>query len=122
MRDFATKFEYLCAVDAENSFMSLLSSSFLSHATQTALQNNYEIWKNNVGQTFWASRTATLSLTQTASGLVAEGAHVAQNLVYKKLDIYCFTRNISKSRYATTETAQPGIIYTCQSTYGCFIS
>ncbi|KAF9117519.1 hypothetical protein BGW39_002097 [Mortierella sp. 14UC] len=80
MRDFAITFEYLCEDDADTAFKALMSKSFVTRPTRTALQNNYEIWKRNNGPAFWASQTATLSLTQTASELVAEGAHVAKDL------------------------------------------
>lgn len=83
MRDFAITFEYLCEDDADTAFKALISKSFVALQTRTALQNNYEIWKRNDGPAFWASQTATLSLTQTASELVAEGAHVAKDLVHK---------------------------------------
>ncbi|KAG0013938.1 hypothetical protein BGZ82_001958, partial [Podila clonocystis] len=83
MLDFAITFKYLCENDADEAFTTLLSKSFIAQATRTAVLNNYEIWKRNEGPTFWVSQTATLSLTQTAGELVAEGAHVAKDVVRK---------------------------------------
>ncbi|KAI8594461.1 hypothetical protein EDD21DRAFT_393586 [Dissophora ornata] len=83
MCDFAVTLKYFCEDDADTAFKALMLKSFVTRPTRTALQNNYEIWKRNDGPAFWASQTATLSLTQTASELVAEGAHVAKGLVHK---------------------------------------
>ncbi|KAF9301555.1 hypothetical protein BGZ74_006572 [Mortierella antarctica] len=84
MRDFAITFEYLCENDADEAFTALLSKSFVTQATRTALLNKYEIWKRNEGPTFWAPQTATPSLLiQTVGELVAEGTHVAKDLVRK---------------------------------------
>ncbi|KAG0266844.1 hypothetical protein BGZ95_002981 [Linnemannia exigua] len=83
MRDFAITFEHLCDDDADTAFKALMSKCFVTRPTGTDLQNNYDIWKCNDGPAFWASQTATLSLTQTTSQLVAEGAHVAKDLVHK---------------------------------------
>lgn len=85
MRDFAITFEYLCENDADEAFTALLSKSFVTQATRTALLNKYEIWKRNEGPTFWAPQTATPSLLiQTVGELVAEGTHVAKDLVRKR--------------------------------------
>lgn len=83
MRDFATTFEYLSENDADIAFKSLLSKSMVPQARRTAALNSYEIWKRNEGPSFWATQRATLSLIQTAGELVAEGAHVAKDLVRK---------------------------------------
>jgi hypothetical protein len=57
MPDFATDFKYLSESDADMAFKSLLSKSIIPRARQAAALNNYEVWKRNEGQTFWASQS-----------------------------------------------------------------
>ncbi|KAF9981704.1 hypothetical protein BGZ65_003656 [Modicella reniformis] len=103
MPDFATNFKYLSESDADMAFKSLLSKNIIPRARQTAALNSYEVWKRNEGQTFWATQTATLSLTQTASTLAAEGAHVAKDLIQKRRISMLSSENGAQVLYATEE-------------------
>ncbi|KAF9424642.1 hypothetical protein BGZ76_003489, partial [Entomortierella beljakovae] len=78
MPEFAKVFEYFNKEDADQAFSALINKSFLTNFTRNNLQNNYELWKRNEGNQFWASRIAK---TEVATDLVIYSIPVAKKIV-----------------------------------------
>ncbi|KAF9925730.1 hypothetical protein FBU30_004526 [Linnemannia zychae] len=106
MPDFATSFNYFHERDAHEDFVSLITKSFVSQATSAILLCRYDVWKRNEGTWFWASRAAKLSTTRTAGVLVAEGEHVAKELVQENrmLEALSSTSTSTSTKERTQET------------------
>ncbi|KAG0059740.1 hypothetical protein BGZ89_000157 [Linnemannia elongata] len=78
MSEFAETFKYSHREDADRVFSALISKSFLRKSTRHTLQSNYEVWKRNEGDQFWASLEAT---TRVATDLVVGSVPKARKIV-----------------------------------------
>lgn len=78
MSDFAATFKYSHREDADRAFSVLISKSFLRKSIRHTLQSNYEVWKRNEGEQFWASLEAT---TRVATDLVVGSVPKARKIV-----------------------------------------
>ncbi|ORZ12462.1 hypothetical protein BCR41DRAFT_100093 [Lobosporangium transversale] len=78
MPQFAEKFKLSNRQDADLLFSHLISKSSLRKTTRHTLRSDYDIWKRNEGDQFWAALEAT---TQIASDIVVGSVPKARKLV-----------------------------------------
>ncbi|KAF9940145.1 hypothetical protein BGZ65_007951 [Modicella reniformis] len=78
MSEFAEKFKYSNREDADRTFSTLISRSTLRKRTRHTLQSNYEVWKRNEGDQFWASLVAR---TKVATDIVIGSVPKARKIV-----------------------------------------
>ncbi|KAF9419691.1 hypothetical protein BGZ76_004220, partial [Entomortierella beljakovae] len=82
---FVHVFNYRSEQDADQAYISLISSNMIPLKMQTMLASQYEIWLRNNGAEFWAKRnlSSQISITtkRTATEVVSETEHVSKKFI-----------------------------------------
>ncbi|KAF9385219.1 hypothetical protein BGX21_001123, partial [Mortierella sp. AD011] len=88
MPSFASAFDYYSELDAHSAYSDLISSSNIPLARRSRLQANYNLWRNNLAEKYWAERVTcslvTISLKRTAGQIVSGSERVAKKLIQKE--------------------------------------
>ncbi|KAG0019022.1 hypothetical protein BGZ80_006423 [Entomortierella chlamydospora] len=65
MPSFASAFDYYSELDAHSAYSNLISSSNMPQVRRSRLQANYNIWRNNLAEKYWAEREEANSLVES---------------------------------------------------------